>query len=153
MAILRANHGTTASRRAQVGAGDAGADKAPKISLAAQNTVGYSGRSIIPDDEDGGTPAELFWGLRASKYWSWFIVNTCVEYIHVGSTSCALWRCFQILAMINHREVQCAALLRCAAQCRHRRTHTRTQFVAQLCYLRCGALVLVHTHIVVELHV
>ena len=46
---------------------------------------------------DSGTPAELFWGLRAS-----ILVVIYGKYMRgVGSASCALWRCFQSLALIT----------------------------------------------------
>ena len=89
--------------------------------------------SIIPDDEDGGTPAELFWGLRAS-----ILVVVYGKYMRgVGSTSCALWRCFQSLALIT-LTAKCNAQLFFGVL--HSvgivvLTHVHS-FVAQLCYLR-----------------
>ena len=97
---------------------------------------------------DSGTPAELFWGLRAS-----ILVVIYGKYMRgVGSASCALWRCFQSLALIT-------LTAKCNAQLFFGVLHSVGivvlahvhSFVAQLFYLRYGALV--HGHIVVELHV
>ena len=66
----------------------------------------------IRDNQDSRTPAELFWGSRAS-----ILVVVYGKYMcGIGSMSCVLWRYFQSLVMITHRGVQCAALLRCAAR-------------------------------------
>jgi hypothetical protein len=113
--------------------------------------------SIIPDDDDGGTPAELFWGLRASILVVVFMVNTCVNFNHlciiknligrcctiqrgVGSTSYAIWRCFQSLALIT-------LTAKCNAQLFFSVLHSVgivvprhvRSFAAQLCYLRSAS--------------
>ena len=63
------------------------------------------------------------------------------KYIH---TCGALWRCFQSLAMITHREVQCAALLGVLHSVGIVVLAHVHNFVAQLLYLPYRALV--HAH-------